>query len=36
MHRCEPGSSVSVISGYGLDDRAIDVRSWAEAKGIFL
>jgi hypothetical protein len=22
----EPGSSVSVVSGYGLDDRAIEVR----------
>jgi hypothetical protein len=27
-----PGSSVSIVSGYGLDDRAIDVRSPAEAK----
>jgi hypothetical protein len=26
------GSSVSVVSDYGLDDRAIDVRSPAEAK----
>jgi hypothetical protein len=32
----EPGSSVSMVSGYGLDDRAIEVRSLAEAKGIFL
>jgi hypothetical protein len=32
----EPGSSVSIVSGYGLDDRAIEVRSPAEAKGIFL
>jgi hypothetical protein len=24
---CEPGSSVSIVSGYGLDDRAFDVRS---------
>jgi len=24
----EPGSSVSVVSGYGLEDRAIEVRSW--------
>jgi hypothetical protein len=23
----EPGSSVSIVSGYGLDDRAIEVRS---------
>jgi hypothetical protein len=27
-----PGSSVSVVSGYGLDDRAIEVRSPAEAR----
>jgi hypothetical protein len=33
---CKPGSSVSIVSGYGLDDRAIDVRSPAEAKGFFL
>jgi hypothetical protein len=32
----EPGSSVSVVSGYGLDDRAIEVRSSAEVKGFFL
>jgi hypothetical protein len=30
--KCEPGSSVSTVSGYGLDDRAIEVRSPAEAK----
>jgi hypothetical protein len=30
------GSSVSIVSGYGLDDRAIKVRSSAEAKGFFL
>jgi hypothetical protein len=30
------GSSVSVVSGYGLDDRAIDVRYPAEVKGFFL
>jgi hypothetical protein len=30
--RCEPGSSGSIVSGYGLDDRAIEVRSLAEAK----
>jgi hypothetical protein len=24
---CEPGSSVSIVSGYGLDGRAIEVRS---------
>jgi hypothetical protein len=29
--QCEPGTSVS-MSGYGLDDRAIEVRSLAEAK----
>jgi hypothetical protein len=28
----EPGSSVSIVSGYGLHDRAIEVRSPAEAK----
>jgi hypothetical protein len=28
--------SVSVVSGYGLDDRAIGVRSPAQAKGFFL
>jgi hypothetical protein len=32
----EPGSSVSIVSGYGLDDRAIEVRSPVEAKGFFL
>jgi hypothetical protein len=32
----EPGSSVSTVSDYGLDDRAIEVRSPAEAKGFFL
>jgi hypothetical protein len=30
-----PGSSVSIVSGYGLDDRAIEVRSLAEAKDFF-
>jgi hypothetical protein len=29
---CEPGSSVSIVSGYGLDDKEIEVRSPAEAK----
>jgi hypothetical protein len=33
---CEPGSSVSIMSDYGLDDRAIEVRSPAEVKGFFL
>jgi hypothetical protein len=30
------GSSVSIVSGYGLDDRAIEVRSRAEAEEFFL
>jgi hypothetical protein len=30
--RGEPGSSGSIVSDYGLDDRAIGVRSPAEAK----
>jgi hypothetical protein len=30
------GSSVSTVSGYGLDDRSIEVRYPAEAKGFFL
>jgi hypothetical protein len=30
--RGEPGSSVSIVSDYGLDDRAIEVRYPAEAK----
>jgi hypothetical protein len=34
-HPCEPSSSVSVVSVYGLDDRTIEVRSPAEAKGFF-
>jgi hypothetical protein len=32
----DPGSSVSTVPGYGLDDRVIEVRSQAEAKGFFL
>jgi hypothetical protein len=32
LRRQEPGSSVSIVSDYGLDDRAIGVRSPAEAK----
>jgi hypothetical protein len=32
----ELGSSVSIVSGYGLDDWAIEVRSLAEAKGFLL
>jgi hypothetical protein len=35
-HHGQPGSSVSIVSGYGLDDRAIEVRSPAEARGYFL
>jgi hypothetical protein len=35
-YRGEPGSSVSIVSGYGLDDWAIEVPSPAAAKGIFL
>jgi hypothetical protein len=30
------GSLVSIVSGYGQDDQAIDVRSLAEAKRFFL
>jgi hypothetical protein len=32
----EPGSAVSIVSGYVLDDWAIEVRSPAEAKGLLL
>jgi hypothetical protein len=32
----EPGSSVAIVSDYGLDDRTIEIRSPAEAKGVFL
>jgi hypothetical protein len=32
----EPGSSGSIVSGYELGDRAIKVRSPAEAEGFFL
>jgi hypothetical protein len=32
----EPGGSVSIVSGCGLDDRAFEVRSPAESKGFFL
>jgi hypothetical protein len=31
----EPGSSVTVVSGYGLDDRAIEVRSLTGVKSYF-
>jgi hypothetical protein len=33
---CELGSTVSIVSDYGLDDEVIEVRSLAEAKGFFL
>jgi hypothetical protein len=33
---CEPGSSVIIVSAYGLDDRATEVRSPSEARGFFL
>jgi hypothetical protein len=36
FHSGEPGSSVSIVSDYGLDVRTIEVRSRAEAKGFFL
>jgi hypothetical protein len=36
----EPGSSVSIVSGYGLDGRSVgrsvEVRSTAEVQGFFL
>jgi hypothetical protein len=32
----KPGSSFSIVSGNGMEDRAIEVRSPAEAKGFFL
>jgi hypothetical protein len=32
----EPGSSVSIVSGYGLDDGVTEVRSPAEEKRFFL
>jgi hypothetical protein len=32
----ERGSSVSTVSGYGLDDRAIEVQFQAEAKDYLL
>jgi hypothetical protein len=31
----EPGSSVSIVSDYGLDDREMEVRSPARARGFF-
>jgi hypothetical protein len=32
----KPGSSVSIVAGYGLNDWAIEVRFPAEVKGFFL
>jgi hypothetical protein len=32
IRKGEPGNSVSIVSGYGLDDRAIEVRSLEGAK----
>jgi hypothetical protein len=32
----DPGSSVGIVSVYGLDDWTIEIRSPAEAKGFFL
>jgi hypothetical protein len=34
--KSQPGRSVSIVSGYGLGDREIEVRFSAEAKGFFL
>jgi hypothetical protein len=31
----QPGSSVSIVSGYGVDDRAIEVRSPGKGERIF-
>jgi hypothetical protein len=36
MNVGEPGSSVTIVSGYGLDDQAIELRFPAGAKGFFL
>jgi hypothetical protein len=32
IYKVEPGVAVSIVSGYGLDDRAIKVRSPADEK----
>jgi hypothetical protein len=32
----KPGSLVNFVSAYGLDDRAIEIRSPAEVRGIFV
>jgi hypothetical protein len=34
--RANYGTVLEIRSGYGLDDRAIEVRSSAEARGFFL
>jgi hypothetical protein len=36
LNEVSRGSSVSTVSGYGLDDRAVYVRFLAEVKGFFL
>jgi hypothetical protein len=36
MYVCGPDSSVIIVLGNGLDDRAIKVRSPVEATGFFL
>jgi hypothetical protein len=36
MKKGSRGSSANMVSGYGLDDQAIEVLSPAEAKGFFL
>jgi hypothetical protein len=36
IYKVNRGSSVSVVFGYGLEDRAIEVRYPTEAKGFFL
>jgi hypothetical protein len=36
VYLSEPGSSDSIVSGYGLDDWAIEVQSLAKAKAFFL
>jgi hypothetical protein len=33
--KCEPGSSDSIVSGYGLEDRAIEVQSPQRRKDLF-
>jgi hypothetical protein len=36
VKRSKPGSAVSTVSDYGVDNQAIEVRSPAEAKGFSL